>query len=127
MVWFILIPFTIKEILSKRNYIKENFLVISFMGILTISTFNSVVYFALNYTQVINAVLMLAAIPPTIIIFSSIMNIEKTNIFQISGLILSIFGVATIISNADIQKIIALSFNKGDIWMLVCVLSWSLY
>ena len=97
------------------------------MGILTISTFNSVVYFALNYTQVINAVLMLAAIPPVIIIFSSIMKIEKTNIFQISGLILSIFGVGTIITNADIQKIISLSFNKGDIWMLVCVLSWSLY
>ena len=55
------------------------------------------------------------------------MKIEKTNIFQISGLILSIFGVGTIISNADIQKIISLSFNKGDIWMLVCVLSWSLY
>ena len=96
MVWVILIPFTISEILAKRNYIKENFLVISFMGILTISTFNSVVYFALNYTQVINAVLMLAAIPPMIIIFSSIMKIEKTNIFQISGLILSIFGVGTV-------------------------------
>ena len=80
MVWFILIPFTFKEIVSKRNYIKENFLVISVMGILTISTFNSVVYFALNFTQVINAVLMLAAIPQTIIIFSSIMNIEKTNL-----------------------------------------------
>ena len=46
---------------------------------------------------------MLAAIPPMIIIFSSIMKM-KTNIFQISGLILSIFGVGTIISNADIQK-----------------------
>ena len=66
---------------------------------------------------------MLAAIPPAIIIFSSIMKIEKTNLFQISGLILSIFGIGTIISNADIQKIISLSFNKGDIWMLVCVLS----
>ena len=70
---------------------------------------------------------MLAAIPPMIIIFSSLMKIEKTNMFQLSGLLLSIFGVATIISNADIQKIISLSFNKGDIWMLVCVLSWSLY
>ena len=44
MVWFILIPFTIREIIAKRDYIKENFLVISVMGILTISTFNSVVY-----------------------------------------------------------------------------------
>ena len=127
MVWFILIPFTIKEVLLKKRYIKKNFLVIGFMGVLSISTFNSVVYFALNFTQVINAVLMLSAIPVVIIIFSSIMKIEKTNIFQISGLILSITGVGTIISNADIQKIVSLNFNKGDLWMIVCVLSWSLY
>ena len=127
MVWFMLIPFTIKEILANKAYIKKNFLVIGFMGILSISTFNSVVYFALNFTQVINAVLMLAAIPVMIIIFSSIMKIEKTNLFQISGLILSIIGVGTIISNADIQKIISLNFNKGDLWMIVCVFSWSLY
>ena len=127
MVWFILIPFTIKEILLKKRYIKKNFLVIGFMGVLSISTFNSVVYFALNFTQVINAVLMLSAIPVVIIIFSSIMKIEKTNIFQLSGLILSITGVGTIISNADIQKIVSLNFNKGDLWMIICVLSWSLY
>jgi drug/metabolite transporter (DMT)-like permease len=78
-VWFILIPFTYKEIYKNRNYIKKNFLVISFMGIITISTFNSVVYFALNYTQVINAVLVLAAIPALTIILSSLMKIEKTN------------------------------------------------
>ncbi len=127
MVWFLLIPFTIKEIVAKRDYIKRHFFIIGLMGILSISTFNSVVYFALNFTQVINAVLMLAAIPPMIIIFSSIMKIEKTNILQLSGLFLSIVGVGTIISNADIQKIISLSFNKGDVWMIVCVLSWSLY
>ncbi len=127
VVWLILIPFTFKEILNKKHYIKENLLLISFMGIITISTFNSVVYFALNYTQVINAVLMLAGIPAAVMILSSIMNIEKANMFQFTGLILSILGVGTIISNADIQKIISLNFNKGDLWMLVCVLSWSLY
>ena len=127
MVWIILIPFTFKEILHKKNYIKENWLLISFMGIITISTFNSVVYFALNYTQVINAVLMLAGIPAVVMILSSIMNIERSNMFQLVGLILSIIGVATIISNADIQKIFSLNFNKGDLWMLVCVMSWSLY
>ncbi len=126
-VWFILAPFTYKEINNKLPYIKKNWLVISFMGIITISTFNSVVYFALNYTQVINAVLMLAAIPAATIVLSSLMNIEKTNIFQLLGLFLSIIGIGTIISNGEIQKIISLNFNKGDLWMLVCVISWSLY
>ena len=126
-VWFILIPFTYKEIFKNLPYIKKNWLVISFMGVITISTFNSVVYFALNYTQVINAVLMLSAIPAATIVLSSLMKIEETNIFQLFGLVLSIIGIGSIISNGDIQKIISLDFNKGDMWMLVCVITWSLY
>ena len=27
----------------------------------------------------------------------------------------------------NIEKIISLSFNKGDLWMLVCVFTWALY
>ncbi len=126
-VWFILIPFTYKEIFENLPYIKKNWFVISFMGVITISTFNSVVYFALNYTQVINAVLMLSAIPAATIVLSSLMKIEETNIFQLFGLVLSIIGIGSIISNGDIQKIISLDFNKGDMWMLVCVITWSLY
>ena len=126
-VWLILIPFTYKELSQNLPSIKKNWLVISFMGLITISTFNSVVYFALNHTQVINAVLVLAAIPAATIIFSSFMNIEKTNIFQLLGLFLSIIGIGSIISSGDIQKIVSLNFNKGDVWMLVCVITWSLY
>jgi drug/metabolite transporter (DMT)-like permease len=126
-VWLILIPFTFKEIYKNLAYIKKNLLAIAFMGVITISTFNSVVYFALNYTQVINAVLVLAIIPAVTIVLSSLMKVEKSNIFQIFGLILSIIGVGSIISNGDIQRIVSLSFNNGDLWMLVCVLSWALY
>ena len=126
-VWLILMPFTYKEILSNLPTIKKNWFIISFMGVITISTFNSVVYFALNYTQVINAVLVLAAIPAATIMLSSLMKIEKTNIFQLLGLLLSMIGIGSIISNGEIQKLISLAFNKGDLWMLVCVFTWALY
>ena len=102
-VWLILIPFTYKEIYYNFNYIKNNLLIISFMGIITISTFNSVVYFALTYTQVINAVLVLAAIPAVTIVISSMMKVDKTNVFQLFGLLLSIIGISAIITNADID------------------------
>ena len=126
-VWLLLIPFTYKEIYNNWEHIKKNWIVISFMGVITISTFNSVVYFALTQTQVINAVLVLAAIPAVTIIISSLMKVDKTNIFQLIGLLLSVIGIGAIISNADLNKIFSLSFNKGDLWMLVCVLTWSLY
>ena len=104
-VWLILIPFTYKEIYKNLPYIKKNWLVISFMGVITISTFNSVVYFALNYTQVVNAVLMLAAIPAATIVLSSLMKIEKTNVFQILGLLLSIIGIGSIILMVIFRKL----------------------
>ena len=126
-VWLILIPFTYKEIYNNFSYIKKYWIVISFMGVISISTFNSVVYVALTLTQVINAVLVLSAIPAVTIIISSMMNVDKTNKFQLIGLLLSVVGIGAIISNANIQKIIDLSFNKGDLWMLVCVFTWSLY
>jgi drug/metabolite transporter (DMT)-like permease len=126
-VWIILMPFTYEEIINNLPSIKKNWLVISFMGVITISTFNSVVYYALNYTKVINSVLVLAAIPAATIIFSSLMKIEKTNIFQLLGLFLSIVGIGSIISYGDVQNIIELNFNKGDLLMLVCVICWALY
>ena len=127
VVWLILMPFTFKEIFSKMNHVKENWILISILGILTISIFNSVVYFSLNYTQVINAVLMLAAIPAVVMLLSSLFKIEKTNFFQLTGLFLSIIGILVIISNADIQRILSLSFNKGDLSMVLCIFAWSLY
>ena len=74
-----------------------------------------------------DSVLVLAAIPAATMFFSSFMNIERANIFQLLGLLLSIIGIGSIISYGDIQKIISLSFNKGDLWMLVCVITWALY
>lgn len=126
-VWLILMPFTYQDIKNNLPSIKKNWLVISFMGVITISTFNSVVYYALNYTKVINSVLVLAAIPAATIVFSLLMKIEKTNIFQLLGLFLSIMGIGSIISYGDIQNIISLNFNRGDLWMLVCVITWALY
>ena len=70
---------------------------------------------------------LLAAIPAVTIIISSFMKVDKTNIFQLIGLLLSVIGISSIISNADINKILDLNFNKGDLWMLVCVICWSLY
>ena len=47
---------------------------------------------------------MLAAIPAATIVLS-LMKIDKTNFFQIIGLLLSIIGIGSIISNGDIQKL----------------------
>ena len=129
--WFfaglILLPFTYKEIINKKKYILENLGFFIILGITSITIFNSIVYFSLYYTQVISGILMISTIPVWIIFISSILNIEKTNIFQILGVVLSLTGVIFIITKADINLIKNLDFNKGDLSMVVAMFSWAIY
>ena len=125
--WLILAPFTLKEIFQKKEYILENFKLILILGITSITIFNSIVYYSLNFTQVISGVLMISTIPVMIIFFSWILKIEKTNLYQISGVIFSLLGVMVIITKADLNKLLNFNFNKGDLWMVVAMFSWALY
>jgi len=129
--WFfaglILLPLTIKELLHKRKYIFENLGFFIILGITSITIFNSIVYYSLYYTQVISGVLMISTIPVWIIFISSILKIEKTNIFQIFGVALSLTGVIFIITKADVNLIKNLDFNKGDLTMVIAMFSWALY
>ena len=123
----ILLPFTFKELILKKNYIFENLGFFIILGITSITIFNSIVYYSLHYTQVISGVLMISTIPVWIIFISSILKIEKTNIFQIIGVGLSLLGVIFIITKADLNLIKNLDFNKGDLTMVVAMFSWAIY
>ena len=125
--WLILAPFTLKEIIQKKNYILQNIKLILILGITSITIFNSIVYYSLNFTQVISGVLMISTIPVMIIFFSWVFKIEKTNIYQILGVIFSLLGVVVILAKADFNKLINLNFNKGDLWMVIAMLSWAVY
>ena len=125
--WLILAPFTLKEIFQKIEYILENLKLILILGITSITIFNSIVYYSLNFTQVINGVLMISTIPVMIIFFSWIFKIEKTNFYQILGMIFSLLGVVVIVTKANLRKLLNLNFNKGDLWMVVAMLSWAMY
>ncbi len=125
--WVILAPFTLKEIFQKKNYIFENIKLILILGITSITIFNSIVYYSLNFTQVISGVLMISTIPVMIIFFCWVFKIEKTNFYQILGVLFSLMGVVVIVTNADVNKLLNLNFNKGDLWMVVAMFSWAMY
>ena len=125
--WLILLPFTYKEIISKKNYILENYKFYILLGITSVTIFNSIVYYSLNFTQVISGVLMISTIPVMIMFISSILKIERTNIFQILGVICSFIGVILIITKANFDLLVNLDFNKGDLTMVLAMLSWATY
>ena len=98
-----------------------------FLAFTSVGLFNSFTYLSLVYTQVINASLFNTAIPAIIILLCFIFKIEKTNRYQILGLIISVLGILSIITKLNLEIILSLNFNKGDLIMIGGVISWGLY
>ena len=127
IAFLILFPFTYKKLYQNLNEIRDNIIPLSIMGFTSITIFNSVVYYSLNYTQVLNGVLMISTIPVLIIFFSSILTSEKVKLPQILGLVISFIGVLIIITKFEFNKLLNLNLNKGDMWILVAMISWAIY
>ena len=127
LAWLILLPFTFKELIKKKDYILNNIGLFIIMGITAVTVFNSALFYSLKFTQVISGVLMISTVPVMIIFISSLLKIEKTNIFQIIGVGLSLTGVLFIITKADIDILKNLDFNRGDLTMVIAMLSWATY
>ena len=127
LVWLILLPFTYKEIIKNKVIIINNLPLLFFLAFTSVGLFNTFTYLSLVHTQVINASLFNTAIPAAIIFLCFLLKIEKTNKFQILGLILSVFGILSIITKLDLNVLLSLNFNKGDLIMIGGVITWGLY
>ena len=127
LVWIILLPFTLREILKYKNVILKNLPLLFFLGLTSVGLFNSFTYLSLIHTQVINATLFNTAIPAIIILLCFLFKIESTNKFQIIGLIVSIIGILSIITKLNLDILVSLDFNKGDLIMVGGVLTWGIY
>jgi len=127
LVWLILLPFTIKEIIKSREIIIKNLPLLLFLALTSVGLFNSFTYLSLVHTQVINASLFNTAIPAIIILLCFLFKIEKTNKYQILGLIISVLGILSIITRLNLEVILSLNFNKGDLIMIGGVITWGLY
>jgi len=127
LVWIILLPFTYKEIIKHKYIILNNLPLLFFLGLTSVGLFNSFTYLSLIHTQVINASLFNTAIPAIIILLCFLFKIERTNRFQILGLIISVCGILAIITKLKLDVLFTLNFNRGDLIMIGGVITWGVY
>ena len=126
-VWIILLPFTYKDIIKHKDTILNNLPLLFFLGLTSVGLFNSFTYLSLIYTQVINSSLFNTAIPAIIILLCFLFKVEKTNKFQLSGLFISVCGILAIITKLNLDILLSLNFNKGDLIMIGGALTWGIY
>ena len=107
--------------------IQNNFILMMTYALLGISAFNSFIYLGLQDTTATNALLINSSVPMIIIFLTAVIFKQKISKMQISGIILSTFGVIFLVLQGDFEKIKSLSFNQGDMWIITAGFTWALY
>lgn len=122
-----LLPFGWKQLINNSSLWKKEWKPILLMSLTGITGFNTLVYIGLHYTTSINATLVNATAPAFITLLSFFLLRERLALPHYIGMSLSIFGVFWIISRGSIEAVLSLSFNRGELWIIVAVISWALY
>lgn len=97
------------------------------LAFLSVSTYNTVLYYAVQYTTAINAALVAASMPVMTVACSWLMLKRGLNRLQAFGIVVSTVGVAVLVARGELGGLASLSFNPGDLLMLIAVPSWALY
>ncbi|SDO11742.1 Permease of the drug/metabolite transporter (DMT) superfamily [Paenibacillus sp. yr247] len=122
-----LLPFFGKQAWQLRTDFLRNWKMILFLSATGVAGFNTLTYVAVQYTGSINASLMNSATPIIVVILTWLVMKERFAWTALPGILISMAGVSWIISRGSLSALLSLSFNKGDLLMLVAVFCWSLY
>jgi len=90
-------------------------------------TGNTLVYFVVNMTTVINAALINAGQPVITVLFSWLILRDLVRQRQSLGILLSLIGILVVLTRADPAVLLALDYRWGDLLMFLAIVAWGLY
>ena len=88
---------------------------------------NAVSYWALQYTEALNALLIQSSGPLFVALWSLLLFGMRLTLAQFAGIAISLAGVLTILLHGDLAALVNIHFNRGDVMFAGAVLSFGLY
>ncbi len=129
--WFaaliILLPFVAGPIARERRIILRSWKVLAVLGVLGVGAFNTLTYTGLKYTTATNGVLLNSVIPILIIAINVMFLREPLGPRPAAGVATSLGGVLMIVAHGELDTLLHLKLNPGDLWVLAAMVSWAVY
>jgi len=120
-------PFALPHLARDWPVLRRQWKPMIVLGVLGVAGHNALAYYGLHYTTATNGLILNSCIPVMIIAISWMFLGERLSGVQLSGVVLSLFGVLTILSRGDVTVLAAFRLNIGDLFVLASILVWSLY
>lgn len=107
--------------------IRANLALLAGLGFFGFTIFSLAIYSALHHTTAINAAILQAGMPAIIFAASFFVYRLRVSFGQVAGFLISVAGVAVVVSEGIPRRLLALDVNYGDALVLLAVLSYAAY
>jgi drug/metabolite transporter (DMT)-like permease len=123
----LVLPFVWHPLRHQWPLLRANLRRMLILALLGVSGFNTLVYLGLQTTSATNGVLIQSTMPILILLLNWLLFRTAFGVAELGAILLSMSGVAVIISGGEPLRLVAGDWNLGDLWILAAALTWALY
>jgi len=127
LAFLILLPIAWQHLMRDRAAIRSSIGIMLIISVAWIGAFNTLQYWALEYTQALNVLLLQSAGPLVVAVWSLVLLGVRLTWAQAAGVVLSLTGVLVILLHGDLSTLSSIEFNKGDVIFIVALVIFGFY
>ncbi|MGY8677391.1 DMT family transporter [Bradyrhizobium sp. UFLA05-153] len=126
-VFLILLPFSWPHLRRDWKALRAHLPLMLFLSLVGFAFNNAISFWALQYTEALNALLIQSAGPLFVALWSLVLFGVRLTAAQLAGIAISLLGVLIIILRGDLAALAGISFNRGDIMFASSLVAFGLY
>ncbi|MDX2307449.1 MAG: DMT family transporter [Hyphomicrobium sp.] len=123
----LMLPLAAADLRRDWPVIRANLPLMLVLSVLGSGVYNTLQYIALTSTTVSNAAIINSWAPVLIALLGAAVFRDRIRPVQFAGIALSLAGVAVVILHGEFERLATLSFNRGDLVMIIATAIWALY
>lgn len=127
IAFLIILPIAWPHLRRDATAIRARLPLMILMSVLGIGAFNTLQYISLQYTTALNVLLLQSIGPLFVAVWSLLLLGVRLTTMQAVGIVLSIVGVLTILTQGNPALLSSITLNRGDVLFLIAILIFSLY
>jgi drug/metabolite transporter (DMT)-like permease len=105
--------------LNKRRFL--------LLGLFGVGSYNALLYLALETSTAINVTLIGASMPIWMLLIGAIFYQTKPRLLQVVGAVVSLLGVAVVLTRGDLSTLLSMQMVLGDLLIMLATITWALY
>lgn len=123
----ILLPFAWPHLKRDLPTILAHWRIMVLLSLFGVTGFNTLAYIGMQHTAAINGALLQSSQPVLIALVVLAVYREMPTLLQMVGVAISLIGVIYVVARGEPALLMALEFNRGDVWVLAAFASWAVY